>query len=147
VLAVRNVWCVVALAIISLTVASPTIANDDDFKVIVHRDNPLTAIDRGFLRDVFLKKVTQWHHGGTVRPVDLVGGSRVRDRFTLEVLNRMPMQVRCYWTQRIFSGTGVPPIEVESPAAAVAYVLANTGAIAYIPVAVAPGRAKVIPIE
>jgi hypothetical protein len=54
---------------------------------------------------------------------------------------------KIYWNQQIFSGKGVPPPEADSTAAAVAYVLANPGAIAYLPADADPGRVKVIEVR
>jgi hypothetical protein len=60
------------------------------------------------------------------------------------VLRKTPAQLRSYWTQRIFSGTGVPPPEAETPTAALAFVLANPGAVAYVPSTLDTGRARVV---
>lgn len=122
-------------------------SSEDEYKVIVDPDNPIKALDRAFLRDVFLKKTTRWPHGETVHPIDLAQGFPARDRFSKEVLNRLPMQVRRYWAQRIFSGIDIPPPEAESADAAIAYVVTHAGGIAYIPASVDPGAAKVITIE
>jgi len=139
--------CVLLLAVVWLGAAAISRAGGGDFKVIVHPDNPIAALDRGFLRDVYLKKITDWDHGKTVRPVDLGKASPVRDRFSQDVLKKSRAQLRSYWNQRIFSGKGVPPPEVESTAAVIAYVLANPGAVAYLPADVDPGRAKVVTIR
>ena len=56
-------------------------------------------------------------------------------------------QLKNYWTQRIFSGTGVPPPQAGSAAAAIAYVLANPGALAYLPADVDPNGAKVVQLR
>ena len=78
---------------------------------------------------------------------DLTIAFPVRGRFSQEVLKKTPAQLKCYWNQQIFSGKGVPPPEAESPAAAVAYVLGNPGAIAYVPIDADTGRAKVIGVR
>jgi ABC-type phosphate transport system substrate-binding protein len=139
---------VLALVFIGMAVVSPTRAVDDDFKVIVHRTNPINHVDRDFLRTAFLKTSITWRHDGEpLRPVDLARGNPIRERFTTEVLKKSPAQLRNYWVQRIFSGTAVPPPEVDSPAAAVAYVAANPGAVAYLPSSADPGSAKVVEIH
>jgi ABC-type phosphate transport system substrate-binding protein len=122
-------------------------ANPDDYKIIVHPDNPVTAIDRPFLRDAYLRKSSDWDTGATIRPIDLAPRFRVRERFVHEVLKKSPSQLRSYWNQQIFSGKGVPPPEAESIAALVAYVLANPGAVGYLPLDADPGGAKVIKVN
>jgi hypothetical protein len=49
--------------------------------------------------------------------------------------------------QRIFSGKGTPAPELESGAAVVARVLADPGAVAYLPDNIDPGAAKVVQIR
>jgi ABC-type phosphate transport system substrate-binding protein len=134
------VLCVLALATRSL-------AADHAFKVIVHPDNPVTAIDRDFLRDAYLKKAKEWSGDGVIRPVDLTTKFSVRARFTQDVLKKTPAQLKNYWNQQIFSGKGVPPPEAESTAAVIKYVLANPGAIGYIPANMDAGGAKVIAVK
>jgi ABC-type phosphate transport system substrate-binding protein len=143
-----HAWRVAALFVLWLGVDSASSASDDSFKVIVHRDNPITVVDRQFLSSAFLKTTIRWARDGkAIRPIELPKEQPVRARFTRDVLGKTPAQLRIYWIQRIFSGTAVPPPEAESTAAAIAYVLANPGAVAYVPAAVDPGGTKVIKVE
>jgi hypothetical protein len=135
-----------AILSLALTGASSSALNDD-FKVIVHPSNPVSVVSRDFLRAAFLKKVIKWQHGEPLRPIDLTEKLGARQRFTEEVLLKSPAQLRSYWIQRIFSGTGVPPVETDSPAAAIAHVLADPGAVAYLPIHVDSGRAKVVMLK
>jgi ABC-type phosphate transport system substrate-binding protein len=100
--------------------------------VIVHPRNPIASMDRKFVADVFLKNVTRWPNDSAIRPVDLRPHSPARSTFTKEVLKRSVDAVRAYWQQRIFSGRGVPPPELESEDAVVSYVLTHEGAIGYV---------------
>jgi hypothetical protein len=141
-------WRVLALFVICLGVKSSSRASDDSFKVIVHRSNPTTVVDREFLSSAFLKTRIRWPRDGeAIRPIELPKGEAVRDRFARDVLGKTSAQLRIYWIQRIFSGTALPPLEAESTAAAIAYVRANPGALAYVPAAADPGGTKVITVE
>lgn len=135
------------LALIWLGVASGTVASDDSFKLVVHRDNPVSEVSREFLKAAFLRKVFNWAHGGPVRPIELRPEFGARDRFIREILGKTPAQLRSYWAQRIFSGTAIPPLQAESPAAAVAYVAQNPGAVTYVPSNTDVRRVKVIAVE
>jgi ABC-type phosphate transport system substrate-binding protein len=129
-------------------VAGSSAASDDEFKVIVHPENHIHAIDKDFLRSAFLKTAIRWTQDGKpIRPIELAEGNPARSRFTQAVLGKTPAQRRNYWVQRIFSGTAVPPPDAESPAAVIAYVVANPGALGYIPASLDPGRAKVVEVE
>jgi hypothetical protein len=140
-------WLALVFVVVALTLEPRSIAADQPFKVIVHPDNPVTSVDRGFLRDAYLKKSTEWRAGTTIRPLDLSTKNSVRARFTQDVIKKTPAQLKNYWTQRIFSGKGVPPPEADSAEAAIGYVLANKGAVGYIPAGVDPGGAKVVAVK
>jgi ABC-type phosphate transport system substrate-binding protein len=118
----------------------------DDFIIIVNRDNAATDVDKDFVRDAFLKKTTTWN-GETLRPIDLAAKSPVREKFTTEILRKTPSQLKSYWNQQIFSGKGVPPPEADSAGAVLAYVLANKGAIGYVPADADTSGAKIIKVE
>jgi ABC-type phosphate transport system substrate-binding protein len=126
---------------------SSSAASDDAFVVIVRADNPATALDHAFLRGVFLRTVTTWKGGGAARPVDLSKRSPVRDRFSRDVLGMTRAQVTSYWLQRIFSGTAVPPPEVSSESAAVAYVRANQGGVAYVAASADSTGTKIVAVR
>jgi ABC-type phosphate transport system substrate-binding protein len=122
-------------------------AAEDRFVVVVHRDNPVTSVDRDFLRDAFLKKATDWSHGEAIRPVDLASRFEVREIFTREVLRKTSAQLRSYWNQQIFSGKGTPPVEADSIAEMLEYVASNPGAVGYLPVGASPARVKVVEVK
>ena len=103
-----------------------------EFRVIVHPKNPVSQASREFITDAFLKKKTRWADDETIKPVDLKPNSAARRKFSESVLKRSVAAVRSYWQQRIFSGRGVPPPELESDEAVVAYVLKHRGALGYV---------------
>ena len=102
------------------------------YRIIVHPSNSASSLDRRFVEDVFLKKITRWPDGQVVRPVDLEASSGVRRRFTEEVLRRPMAAVRAYWQQRIFSGRDVPPPELAKDEEIIRYVMKYPGAIGYV---------------
>jgi ABC-type phosphate transport system substrate-binding protein len=137
----------IALSSIALTIglASTSIASGTHYKVIIHPANHDVRLARSFVRDAFLKKATEWH-GQTIRPIDLASMAATREQFTRDVIRKTPAQLKRYWNQQIFSGKGVPPPEAGTPAEVVAYVLANPGAIGYLPADADPGAAKVVEV-
>jgi ABC-type phosphate transport system substrate-binding protein len=137
----RITWLVLALVMLFAAPARRASSAGDAFKIIVHPDNPATSIDRDLLRRVYLKKASGW------RPIDLSSSVGARARFTRDVLKKTPSQLRSYWSQQVFSGKGGPPPEARSVAAAISYVLAHPGAVAYIPADVDAGGAKVVELR
>jgi ABC-type phosphate transport system substrate-binding protein len=125
-------WGGALLASLFGALSRQALAGDADFRVIVHPNNGSNSVDRGTLADFFLKKATRWNDGETVKPVDLKSDNAVRRRFSESVLKRSVVAVRSYWQQRIFSGRDVPPPEVDSDEAVMAYVARYPGAIGYV---------------
>ena len=139
-----STW-LLAVALLCLGRVAP--AGDDAFKVIVNPKNSATSIDRDFLRDAYLKRATEWGDGHAIKPIDLSSRFPARERFTQDVLKKTTSQLKSYWNQQIFSGKGTPPPETDSTADLVEYVLANPGAVGYLPANAAVGRAKVVKLE
>lgn len=122
----------IALLVTLATPATATETRAQGFVVIVHPGEPLPTMDRKFLSDVFLKKITRWGDDSMISPVDLGPRSAVRAEFSEDVLNRSVSAVRNYWRQSIFSGRDVPPPELDSDSDVVAYVVRTPGAIGYV---------------
>lgn len=118
-----------------------------DFRVIVHQDNPTTALSREFLADAFLKRSTRWSDGETIRPVDQRADSVARRRFSDSVLQRSVAAVRNYWQQRIFSGRDLPPPELDSDDAVLAYVAKHRGAVGYVSGAAKLDKVKPVTVQ
>jgi ABC-type phosphate transport system substrate-binding protein len=137
----------VAMVAVWLCGSTRSIAADDRFELIVNPENPVTEVDKDFVRDAFLKKATTWGSGDALRPIDLPSKLAVRDRFTHDVIRKTPSQLKNYWNQQIFSGKGVPPPEADSVEQVIGYVLANPGAVGYVPVGTDVRGAKVIRIR
>src|SRR5262245_29898277 len=108
----RRILTALAAFLILVADAAPPRA-DASFRIIVNPGNPATTVDRRFLADTFLKKVTRWPNGDLIRPVDQNADSAVRRRFSDDVIERSVEAVRSYWQQQIFSGREVPPPEVD----------------------------------
>jgi len=125
--------------------AWPARGGDPDFKIVVHPERP-AQVERAFLVDAFLKNVTRWPDDETIRPVDQRPDSPTRRKFSESVLKRSVPAVKTYWQQRIFSGRGVPPPELDSDEAVVRYVESHPGAVGYVSGGAAVGKAKVASI-
>jgi ABC-type phosphate transport system substrate-binding protein len=117
------------------------------YVIIVDPNNPVTSVERKFLEETFLKKITRWPNDDAMHPADLAPNSPVRRRFTEDVLNRSVEAVKGYWQQRIFSGRDVPPPEFGSDQEVVDYVLKHAGAVGYVSGAAELGPARVLTVR
>lgn len=104
------------------------------YRLIVNPSNPTAEVERAFVAQAFLRKVSRWPTGETILPIDLDQSSRVRRRWSSEVLNRSVEAVKSYWQGMIFSGRSLPPPEVASDDQVVDYVLHRPGGIGYVSV-------------
>lgn len=147
----RKALALAALASASLLMASAAphafAEGELGFRIVVHPDNPASKTSRRFLANLFLKETTRWDDGEGARPVDLKPDNATRRRFSETVLNRSVSAVRSYWQQRIFSGRGVPPPELESDQAVLEYVTKHRGAVGYVSPATETKRVKVLRVE
>ena len=131
----------------ALLLAGPAAADGlKDLKVVVHPGNPATELDRDALSRLFLKKTLRWPDGVAVQPVE-PATSTLRAAFAEQVHGKSLNAVRSYWTQLIFSGRDVPPLERAGDAEVVAFVRATRGAIGYVSASADVTGVKVLPLR
>ena len=104
-----------------------------DFHVIVNSSNPVEKLTLTQVSRLFLKKDTEWADGTPVEPVDMAPDVQLRKEFSKTFHNRSLSSVKSYWQQAIFSGTAVPPPELESEEKVMQFVASHPGAIGYLP--------------
>ena len=143
----RKVLCWLMAAGSACTLRARDAQAGEAFVVVVHPDNPHPSVSRTFLAQAFLKKTSRWEDGEGIYPVDRGAGAPVRRAFSEEVLSRSVAAVRSYWQQRIFSGRGVPPPEVASDEAVVAFVRRRRGAVGYVSPGAALQGVKVLQVR
>jgi ABC-type phosphate transport system substrate-binding protein len=136
-----------ALLLAALFPSTRALAQAPEFRIVVHPQNPSNALSRQFLSDAFLKKTSRWNDGEALRPVDLRADTGTRQRFSTSVLKRSVAAIRSYWAQRIFSGRGVPPPELDSDDAVLSFVLKHRGAVGYVSGSAKVDKVKVVPVQ
>ncbi len=103
--------------------------NPQDILIVAHNSVPQKSITIAELRDLFLKKRTNWQSGGKAQPLHVRAGTPLRDRFRQVVLGLSAREEARYWQdQRIRHGK-TEPVEFSNPLKAV-YKL--RGALSYI---------------
>lgn len=73
-----------------------------------------SQLSREDLREIFFGRRTQWPDGTPMRVFVLPDDDPVHVRFAKEVLGIYPYQLRSAWDRMVYSGTGVPPVVVDS---------------------------------
>lgn len=147
----RTRWVLSLCVVLTLILAGVSFRAHADpgtgYEIIVNASNTVDSVDRAFVADVFLKKITVWPSGEMANPVDLGSGSSVRRRFSEDVLKRSVEAVKNYWQQRIFAGQEVPPPELETDKDVVSYVSKHPGALGYVSDGVELHDAKAVPLR
>src|SRR5258708_19723545 len=112
--AAQAVLFALALAASGATVVAQTRpAATVAYQIIVHPSNPTRSVDRKFLADAFLKKVTRWAHGELIRPVDLSPDSPVRNKFSDQVLAPSARPLKTYCQHLLLSRRALPPPDLD----------------------------------
>ena len=129
-----------------LLLAAPASHASDKFKVIVHPDLNVTSLTQPVVAGVFLKRLERWSNGMLIKPVDQSSGA-VRDDFSLAILGKSANSVKQYWTQQIYSGHVLPPIQKRSDAEVIDFVRSTPGAIGYVSESAATDGVRVVAIS
>jgi ABC-type phosphate transport system substrate-binding protein len=120
-----------ALAIVLGMGAAPAGAGDTKTAVIVNSDQAGSEPDRQLLRGFFTLRITVWPDGEPVHIFVLPDQHEVHDLFCREQLGTYPYVLRTAWDRRIYTGTGLAPVEVRSEEEMRQRVLSTPGAIGY----------------
>lgn len=98
--------------------------------VIVNPKNP-NKVSVADAKDIFDGKSRNFADGTTAVPLALKSG-KTKEQFLADVLGKTESQYRAAWTQRVFTGKGQPPKELESEEEIKKMVAANPTMIGYI---------------
>ncbi|MCF6286443.1 MAG: hypothetical protein L3K26_14810 [Candidatus Hydrogenedentes bacterium] len=105
---------------------------DRKIAVVTHLKNTTTSLTRSELSRMFTKKKTTWPNGKRCIPIDQLGDSKIRARFSTQVLRKSVYQMTRYWMQETMTGNAKPPVSLESAATVKKYIQKLEGAVGYI---------------
>ena len=124
-----RIWIPVVLA--GALLASPAFGGDT-FVVVVHKDNPVDAMDRKEISKLFLKMSTRSSSGAETVPIDLKENSATREAFCRAVHKRSIKAVKWYFQKRRFAVGCNPPDQATSEANLLRFIATNKMAIGYV---------------
>jgi len=117
---------------IVVVIAVPVVwAQDQDFKVVIHVDNPISSVGQEQLARCFMKEIGMWTTGDPVIPVDQLPESKARAAFSKEIHGKSAAAVAELWQQR-GAGGATPPAMLASDQEVLDFVRANPGAVGYV---------------
>ena len=119
--------------------------------VIVNAANDCSSISLARLRLMYLRKQTRWAQtdgalsGKNIVPLDLPAGTKARERFATNVLDRTVQQMTEFWIREKLKGGASPPLVRRTTADVVGIVGKLPGAVGYVPAdAVLDASVKVV---
>ncbi len=111
---------------------------------VVSAKNPVTALSKNQVADIFLGKTSKFPDGSRAVPIDQAEGSATRDAFYLQFTGKSSAQVKMYWSKMIFTGRGQPPREVSNGVEMKKHLINNPDEIGYIERKLLDSTVKVI---
>ena len=102
------------------------------FVVVVSAKNPVAALSKNQVVDIFLGKSTRFPNGEQAIPLDQPEGSPVRDEFYASVAGKSAAQMKAHWSKIIFTCRGQPPKEAANDSETKKLLANNPNAISYI---------------
>ena len=119
-----------AVGALALSLPGRAVADDpDDILIVVNRGVRIESISTSQLREIFLKKRSNWPGGGKALPVNAAAGSRLRAEFTRRVLEMSAGEEESYWYKRKIVSGDTPPPEFSNTLKA---VFKLKGAVSYV---------------
>lgn len=115
--------------------------------VVVSADNPVEALSRAQLTDIYLGRLNRFPNGDPVVPIDQRESSPAHDEFYSQYLGQSPAQIKAHWSRLIFTGRGQPPRAVPGDDAAAELVAENPNAIGYLDSTLVDNRLRIVSIE
>jgi ABC-type phosphate transport system substrate-binding protein len=120
------------LLAIGLTLSLSSVVVKADVVAVVSAKNPITALDKSQVADIFLGKASRFPNGVQAVPIDQAEGLAVRDEFYGKVVGKTAAQIKAYWSKIIFTGRGQPPPNVSNSIEMKKRISDNPAAIGYI---------------
>lgn len=115
--------------------------------VVAHSAVVVERLSKSQLRSIYLKRQVIWPNGEKIKVYMLPAKSDIHQQFSQSGLQMFPYQLEQTWQKLTYSGTGTPPIEVDSAGAMLKIIQTTPGSIGYLPYGNEIHDAKVITIE
>lgn len=134
----------VGSAVIGLLLCLSADGTAADVVAVVSAKNPVTALSKNQVVDIFMGKASRFPDGSRAMPIDQIEGSAARDAFYARFAGKSPAQLKAHWSKIIFTGRGQPPREVANSIEVKKHVVEHPNSIGYIERNLVDGSVKVL---
>jgi ABC-type phosphate transport system substrate-binding protein len=111
---------------------------------VVSAKNPVTALSKNQVVDIFLGKANRFPDGTPAVPIDQIEGSAARDEFYATFVGKSAAQIKAHWSKIIFTGRGQPPMAVSNGIEVKKHLVETPSAIGYIEKTLVDGSVKIL---
>lgn len=101
-------------------------------EVIVNSITKDLSIDQNSLRSIFSLRKRVWSNGEKIRIFVLPDNNTIHKKFVKEKLQMFPHQLRRTWNRMTYTGTGQPPVTVDSVSEMLEKIKTTPNSIGYI---------------
>ena len=98
---------------------------------------------RADLARIYQRRRRFWNNGARIVPINLPADHPLRQKFSLQVFNKLPEEMQEYWDEQYFQGVS-PPYVLASVAAVLQFVASTPGAIGYVDAVTVNEQVKVL---
>ncbi|ARU55355.1 MAG: phosphate ABC transporter substrate-binding protein [Pseudomonadales bacterium] len=134
----------IAASIIACITAFLSPPSFGEVVVVVNPNSSISELDDKWLSAIFLGKKKKYPDGSLAVPVEQETGTPARDKFNEKVIKKSEVQLKAFWSQRIFTGKGQPPKQVSGSADVKKLVSENPAIIGYIDASEVDNTVKII---
>lgn len=120
------------------------IVASSELVLIVHKDNPTSALSRSQLIDLYMGRYVAFPNGEKAIPVDIEDDMQTREKFYDSLVGMPLARVNAYWSKAKFSGRARPPTQQKNEKAILNFVMQTENAIAYVHESTVTADVKVV---
>jgi ABC-type phosphate transport system substrate-binding protein len=115
-----------------------------DLVLVANPKSGIEHLTQDEVVNIYLGRYRRLTSGIAAEPVDLADDSELRARFYRSLVNKSLAEINAYWARLVFSGKTRPPQLANSVEAALQYVVAQPGALAYLERSQADRRVRIV---
>lgn len=116
------ITCIFLLTVLSLNA---------DLAIIVNKANAITEISQLDIQNIYSGKKTSWDDGKPIEAAFLTN-NEATDIFLKDIIKKTLPQYTNFWKKAVFTGTGNPPKEFNSPDEMKKFISSNANALGFI---------------
>ncbi len=142
-----QLWLAVFLLLLLPMPSATAETTDDSVALIAHPNVRAVSLHPNSARAIFAMRQRTWPDGQAANVFVLPDDDPLHARFSKELLNVFPHQLKMAWDRAVFSGTGQAPGRVSTQSEMLERVATTPGAIGYVEKGGADARVRIIELQ